>query len=477
MEYSPDEINYESYVDDTLKDKKIETISDYLSFIDVETSTDDQIKNALKEELGETETIECKTISKTIDYSKIIYSNEDIEIAKNDNFCGNIDLKHDINEEICSNGIVFADLAEAGEKCCYAEVYSKETGDRNYACLSLSKSQREITKYLQTLLPTKDVDFPTFAKVICKEYHKEYFYNNGNLVEMSQNEICKNKQKPSKEQCTSVEISNSECCYVESSLSFITKKECDEYNSKLSSVNGYDQAILNKFKIDLILNNIPKGKSITDYSPWISELKALIPKTQTINCKSSSKTLDYSSLTITQEDIINAQKDNFCTKLVDNAKEDNCFNGVLLSDFALAGGKCCYLEITIQGQTDKNKKCLPLSKVEMENNILAKELIKEYDSLGQYTAIISCDGFKETYDSSTGKWTIITALSSGSSSSPSQGSSSISSQGSSSSFSSSSSQGSSSSSKSSSSLNNSNSFIKICNFNLSILFLTLLILV
>ena len=204
-------------------------------------------------------------------------------------------------------------------------------------------------------------------------------------------------------------------------------------------------------------------------------MKALIPKTQTINCKSSSKTLDYSSISITQEDIINAQKDNFCTKLVDNAKEDICFNGVLFSDFASADGKCCYLEITFQGQDDKNKKCIPVSKVEMKNNILAKELIKEYDSLGKYTAVISCDVFKEIYDSSTGKWTVITGYTSDSSQISSQGSTSSSSQGSSKGSSSSSSQGSSTSSKSSCSSNNSNSFIQIDNFNLSILFLTLLI--
>ena len=106
----------------------------------------------------------------------------------------------------------------------------------------------------------------------------------------------------------------------------------------------------------------------------------------------------------------------------------------------------------------------------MENKILAKDLIKEYDSLGKYTAVISCDVFKEIYDSSTGKWTVITGYTSDSS----QGSFSSSSQGSSKGSSSSSFQDSSTSSKSSSS-NNSNSFIQIGNFNLSILFLTLLI--
>ena len=69
--YYRDEINSESFVDDTLKFKKIETILYYLSTNDIETLTDEAIKNALKEELSKTETIEYKTFSKTVDYSKI----------------------------------------------------------------------------------------------------------------------------------------------------------------------------------------------------------------------------------------------------------------------------------------------------------------------------------------------------------------------------------------------------------------------
>ena len=71
MEYYRDEINSESFVDDTLKFTKIEIILDYLSSNDIETLTDEAIKNALKEELSKTETIEYKTFSKTVDYSKI----------------------------------------------------------------------------------------------------------------------------------------------------------------------------------------------------------------------------------------------------------------------------------------------------------------------------------------------------------------------------------------------------------------------
>ena len=48
-----------------------------------------------------------------------------------------------------------------------------------------------------------------------------------------------------------------------------------------------------------------------------------------------------------------------------------------------------------------------MSKLERDNNAFIEDLLKKYDSLGQYTAVISCDGFNEIYDSSTGQWTII----------------------------------------------------------------------
>jgi len=213
---------------------------------------------------------------------------------------------------------------------------------------------------------------------------------------------------------------------------------------------------------------------ITDYNSFISELKSKIPTTKTINCKTSSMSLDYSTITITQEDIINAQKENFCPKIFENVKEDKCFNGVLFSDFASAGGKCCYLEIIVQGESDKFKLCRPLSKLERDNNLLAKELIKMYVESGQYSALISCDGFKEKYDSLTGQWTFISDSSSSSSQGSSSSSSSSSSSGSSSSSSSSSSSGS-SSSPTHSSDSDSNSFIKLDNFNLSLLFLLCLL--
>ena len=407
-EYSPNEINFESYVDDIIKNEKIKRITDGIDGFIATNLSNAQIIEELNKGNIRSQTIDCKTFSKTIDYSKITYIGENIETAKKSNFCGRLIYgNEEPSEELCSNGIVFADLEATGEKCCYAEVYSEETRFKNSKCLSLSQAQREDDKYLKTFLPIENLYFPTSAKIVCNGFNKLYSYINDEWIEQSQDDFCRNIRYPSKEVCNNIAISNSECCYMETILSSGSSKKCDVYNAELSNINGYEQIILNQFKLELILENTPEKENITDYNSFISKLKAKIPKKQSINCKTSSKSIDYSSITITQDDIIKAQKNNFCSKLGKNVNEDTCFNGLLFSDFELAGGQCCYLEINIQGKNEKDKECLPLSKLERDNNAFIEDLLKKYDSLGQYTAIISCDGFKEIYDSSIGQWTII----------------------------------------------------------------------
>ena len=414
-EYSSDKINYESYVDDVLKNEKIKQITDSLDGYIFANLTNSKIIEELNKGNIRSQTIECKSFEKTIDYSKIKYVEENIETAKKSNFCGRLIYgKEEPSEELCSNGIVFDALAEAGEKCCYAEVYSEETRFKNSKCLALSKAQREDDKYLKTFLPTDYIYFPTSAKIVCNGFNKQYSYINNEWIEQTQEDFCRIVKYPSKETCNNIKISNSECCYEETILSSGNSKKCEVYNPQLSNINGYDQVLLDKFKLDLILDNIPEKENITDYDTFISKLKSKIPKKQSINCNTSSKSIDYKSITITQEDIINAQKSNFCSKLGKNVNEETCFNGVLFPDFKSEGGQCCYLEISIQGKNEKNNKCIPLSKIERENNELIKDLIKENDFLGHYTATISCDGFKEVYDSSNGEWSIISDSSLGS---------------------------------------------------------------
>ena len=407
-EYSADEINFESYVDDILKNEKIKQITNNLDAYIFANLSNSQIIDELNKGNIRKQTIECKSFEKIIDYSKISYIDENIETAKKSNFCGRLIYgKEEPSEELCSNGIVFKDLDAAGEKCCYAEVYSEETRFKNAKCLALSKAQREDDKYLKTFLPTDNIYFPTSAKFVCNGFNKQYSYINNEWIEQTQEDFCRIVKYPSKETCNNIKISKSECCYEETILSSGSSKKCEVYNPQLPNINGYDQVLLNKFKLDLILENIPEKEKITDYDTFISKLKAKIPKKQSINCNTASKSIDYKTITISQEDIINAQKSNFCSKLGKNVNEETCFNGALFPDFKSAGGQCCYLEISIQGKNEKNKKCIPLSKIERENNELIKDLIKENDSIGQYTATISCDGFKEVYDSSSGEWSII----------------------------------------------------------------------
>ena len=413
---SPEEINYDSFEDDQLNYFKFASITAHLEEIEDIDDYNEIIKK-LNEYIKLNMTIECNTFSKIIDYSKINFTKEDIEISKKDNFCGKLMEGKEASEEICSNGIVLADLAAAGEKCCYFEAYSEKNDFKYSECISLSQADRENDKYLVSLSDIQDMDYPSRARIVCNGYEKTFSYIDKEWVEETQESICGNIKNPSKDKCNKFEISNSkiECCYVESTLSSETMKYCEEHKANLPNIDGYEQVLLNQFKIELILDNIQDKETITDYNTFISELKSQIPKTKTISCKTSSKSLDFSKITITQEDIINAQKDNFCPKLEKSINTDMCLSGVLFSDFSSAGGQCCYLEVNIQEQNQKEKKCVALSKLQRDNKSLINYLIKDDDSLGKYIVFVICDGFKEKYDSSTGQWTTISESSSSSS--------------------------------------------------------------
>ena len=92
------------------------------------------------------------------------------------------------SEELCSNGIVFDDLKEAGEKCCYVEVYSEKTKEKNSQCLSLSQAQRSNEKYLELLISRNDNDYLSNAKIVCDGFKKQYSYINGEWIGREEDE-------------------------------------------------------------------------------------------------------------------------------------------------------------------------------------------------------------------------------------------------------------------------------------------------
>jgi len=57
--------------------------------------------------------------------------------------------EEEVTEEECLNGVVFTDLAKAGEKCCYAEIELKSFEYKFDKCISLSQAQRDNIHYLK----------------------------------------------------------------------------------------------------------------------------------------------------------------------------------------------------------------------------------------------------------------------------------------------------------------------------------------
>ena len=138
----------------------------------------------MKEGIPSKETIECRTFSKTIDYSTITYSNKDIEIAKQDNFCGKFEFSEEsVSEQQCLNGVVLTDLAQAGEKCCFIEANLKKINYKFTHCFSLSQTQRDNINSLQEYLLKEDVSNSDTAKLICNGFNKQYSFMNGLWVD------------------------------------------------------------------------------------------------------------------------------------------------------------------------------------------------------------------------------------------------------------------------------------------------------
>ena len=71
----------------------------------------------------------------------------------------------EVSEEQCLNGVVFSDLEANGEKCCFVEISFEKMGQKNAKCLSLSQTQRNNEKYLESL--THGIERPFTAKIVC----------------------------------------------------------------------------------------------------------------------------------------------------------------------------------------------------------------------------------------------------------------------------------------------------------------------
>ena len=130
FEYDPDLINDDYYIADHFKDVKYGVIFSYIKKHDgkdLDSLEMNQIINELENSLKEKFKIECNSFTKEIDYSTIKYTEDDIERAKQDNFCGKLmNAESEVNEGQCLAGIVFSELEAIGEKCCYSEVFQKK---------------------------------------------------------------------------------------------------------------------------------------------------------------------------------------------------------------------------------------------------------------------------------------------------------------------------------------------------------------
>ena len=163
--YNPELINYDSFLAEQLKDMKISTITLYLLSNDIESIDTNEIKSQLNDMLTDKVKIDCNSVTKEIDYSTIEYSEDDIAKAKQDNFCGKLMYSDEVSEEQCLNGVVFSDLEANGEKCCFVEISFEKMGQKNAKCLSLSQTQRNNEKYLESL--THGIERPFTAKIVC----------------------------------------------------------------------------------------------------------------------------------------------------------------------------------------------------------------------------------------------------------------------------------------------------------------------
>ena len=407
LEYNPDLINYDSYVEDHLKDTKIDTIITFIQqYGDFNTFETNEIINELKNMLPESIKIDCNTFTKEINYSKIEYTEDDIAKAKQDNFCGKLMSSfEDINETQCLNGVVFTDLEANGEKCCYSESYSEENDIYFSQCLSLSQAQRDNEKYLESLI--YEIERPFTARIICDGFTFEKSYHSSSPS--FEEPLCYLDYVPtSKDQCTKINISNSECCYIKETYGSEGNSFCDEYSKDEINYESYADDILKNEKIKQITNNLNAYifANLTN-SQIIDELNKGNIRKQTIECKSFEKIIDYSKIKYIGENIETAKKSNFCGRLIygkEEPSEELCSNGIVFTDLAANGEKCCYAEVYSEETRFKNAKCLSLSKAQREDDKYLKTFLPTDNIYFPTSAKFVCNGFNKQYSYINNDW-------------------------------------------------------------------------
>ena len=181
--HDPKIVNYEGYEEDKIKDFKIYNLARVLPSIP-EDVDNDKIIEYLEKDSTSSNIIDCKTFSKIINYAAIKYTQEDIEIGKQDNFCGKlVYTEEDVSEQQCLNGAVLSDLAKAGEKCCFIEANLKKINYKYTHCFSLSQTQRDNINSLHAQIQAEGISNSDTAKLICNGFNKQYSFMNGLWVD------------------------------------------------------------------------------------------------------------------------------------------------------------------------------------------------------------------------------------------------------------------------------------------------------
>ena len=106
---------------------------------------------------------------------------------------------------------------------------------------------------------------------------------------------CSSFDNPSsKEQCTNINLLDSECCYVESKFNSFTLNICNPYN--LNEINNdlFIKKMLKDYKLSIIttyLDEYEDKESIDD--ALIKELNEDMNYTTKIECKALTRTIDF----------------------------------------------------------------------------------------------------------------------------------------------------------------------------------------
>ena len=103
--------------------------------------------------------------------------------------------EEEVTEEECLNGVVFTDLAKAGEKCCYAEIELKSFEYKFGKCVSLSQAQRDNIHYLKSIAPENPAGVPQIAKVVCDGFNKQLSYIDGEWLTEEEEKDSYNMQR------------------------------------------------------------------------------------------------------------------------------------------------------------------------------------------------------------------------------------------------------------------------------------------